>query len=163
MRLVPYSRVEEQQSRSWGADKAVTPVSRSVCRLQGNLEKLGKMLKIADMRHDSMGAFHNALYLGDVRERTRILADAGAPRPALALWLRLQPILRCRHRLQGVIRTKSDPDPASWQTLVRTGLLLLSCSVFCGVGTGGRGSFAPQSPTLIPHPGRRWCAQACSC
>ena len=35
------------------------------------------MLKIADMRHDSMGAFHNALYLGDVRERTRILADAG--------------------------------------------------------------------------------------
>ena len=46
--------------------------------ITGNLEKLGKMLKIADMRRDSMGAFHNALYLGDVRERVRILKDAGA-------------------------------------------------------------------------------------
>lgn len=27
---------------------------------------------------DVMGRFHNALYLGDVRERLRILEDAGA-------------------------------------------------------------------------------------
>ena len=45
--------------------------------ITGNLDKLAKMLKIAEMRHDSMGAFHNALYLGDVRERVKILADAG--------------------------------------------------------------------------------------
>jgi hypothetical protein len=37
------------------------------------------MLKISDMRGDVMGGFHNALYLGDVRERVRILEDAGAP------------------------------------------------------------------------------------
>ena len=43
----------------------------------GNVEKLGKMLKIAEMRNDVMGRFHNALYLGDVRERVKILEDAG--------------------------------------------------------------------------------------
>ena len=46
--------------------------------ITGNLEKLAKMLKIAEMRSDSMGRFHNALYLGDVRERVRILEEAGA-------------------------------------------------------------------------------------
>jgi len=50
--------------------------------LAGNLEKLAKMLKIAEMRNDVMGRFHNALYLGDVRERLRILEDSGA-RPLL--------------------------------------------------------------------------------
>lgn len=45
--------------------------------ITGNLEKLAKMLKIADMRSDVMGRFHNALYLGDVRERVRTLEDAG--------------------------------------------------------------------------------------
>lgn len=35
------------------------------------------MLKIAEMRNDVMGRFHNALYLGDVRERVKILEDAG--------------------------------------------------------------------------------------
>ena len=43
----------------------------------GNVEKLSKMLKIAEMRNDVMGRFHNALYLGDVRERVKILEDAG--------------------------------------------------------------------------------------
>lgn len=35
------------------------------------------MLKIAEMRSDQMGRFHNALYLGDVRERFRILEESG--------------------------------------------------------------------------------------
>lgn len=35
------------------------------------------MAKIADMRGDVMGRFHTALYLGDVRERVKILEDAG--------------------------------------------------------------------------------------
>jgi len=45
--------------------------------ITGNTEKLAKMLKIAEMRGDIMGRFHNALYLGDVRERVRILEEAG--------------------------------------------------------------------------------------
>jgi hypothetical protein len=54
--------------------------------ITGNLEKLAKMLKIAEMRSDTMGAFHNALYLGDVKERVKILGDAGqqsSPSPFL--------------------------------------------------------------------------------
>ena len=35
------------------------------------------MLKIAEMRNDVMGRFHNALYLGDVRERLHILEESG--------------------------------------------------------------------------------------
>ena len=45
--------------------------------ITGNLEKLSKMLKIAEMRNDVMGRFHNALYLGDVRERLHILEESG--------------------------------------------------------------------------------------
>jgi coatomer protein complex subunit alpha (xenin) len=44
--------------------------------ITGNLEKLEKMLKIAEMRNDIMGRFHNALYLGDVQERVRILEES---------------------------------------------------------------------------------------
>ena len=35
------------------------------------------MLKIAQMRNDVMSRFHNALYLGDVEERVRILEEVG--------------------------------------------------------------------------------------
>lgn len=45
--------------------------------ITGNHENLAKMLKISEMRDDVMGAFHNALYLGDVQERVRILQEAG--------------------------------------------------------------------------------------
>ncbi|KAJ7978509.1 Coatomer, alpha subunit [Quillaja saponaria] len=45
--------------------------------ITGNLEKLSKMLKIAEVKNDVMGQFHNALYLGDVRERVKILENAG--------------------------------------------------------------------------------------
>ncbi|KAL3910996.1 MAG: hypothetical protein SGPRY_008862, partial [Prymnesium sp.] len=44
--------------------------------ITGNIEKLRKMLKIAEMRGDIMARFHNSLYLGDVAERVRLLADA---------------------------------------------------------------------------------------
>lgn len=43
----------------------------------GNLEKLSKMLRIAEIKNDVMGQFHNALYLGDVRERVKILENVG--------------------------------------------------------------------------------------
>ncbi|XP_042477803.1 coatomer subunit alpha-1-like [Macadamia integrifolia] len=43
----------------------------------GNLEKVSKMLRIAEMKNDVMGQFHNALYLGDIQERAKILENAG--------------------------------------------------------------------------------------
>lgn len=46
--------------------------------ITGNTEKLAKMLKIAEMRQDNMARFHNALYIGDVRERLKLLEEAGA-------------------------------------------------------------------------------------
>ena len=52
--------------------------------ITGNMEKLAKMLKISEMRADVMGSFHNALYLGDIRERVRILEDAGEAPSCLA-------------------------------------------------------------------------------
>lgn len=45
--------------------------------ITGNLNKLQKMLKISEMRNDTMGRFHNALYLGDVHERIKIFEDVG--------------------------------------------------------------------------------------
>jgi coatomer protein complex subunit alpha (xenin) len=35
------------------------------------------MLKIAELRNDPMSRFQNALYLGDVEERVRLLRDVG--------------------------------------------------------------------------------------
>ncbi|KAG2172138.1 hypothetical protein INT44_006607 [Umbelopsis vinacea] len=43
----------------------------------GNTDKLRKMLKIAELRNDPMSRFQNALYLGDVEERIRLLRDVG--------------------------------------------------------------------------------------
>ncbi|KAK6932876.1 Coatomer, alpha subunit, C-terminal [Dillenia turbinata] len=45
--------------------------------ITGNMDKLTKMLKIAEVKNDVMGQFHNALYLGDVQERVKILENAG--------------------------------------------------------------------------------------
>ncbi|XP_010933645.1 coatomer subunit alpha-1 [Elaeis guineensis] len=43
----------------------------------GNMEKLSKMLRIAEIKNDVMGQFHNAMYLGDVQERVTILERTG--------------------------------------------------------------------------------------
>lgn len=43
----------------------------------GDLTKLKKMLLVCQKREDIMGRFSNALFLGDVPERIRILAEAG--------------------------------------------------------------------------------------
>ena len=45
--------------------------------ITGNADKLSKMMKIAEIKNDVMGQFHNALYLGDVAERVKILEAAG--------------------------------------------------------------------------------------
>ncbi len=41
--------------------------------ITGNMEKLRKMMKIAEIRKDTSGHYQNALYLGDVAERVKIL------------------------------------------------------------------------------------------
>eukprot|EP00300_Choanocystis_sp_HF-7_P020307 c20563_g1_i3.p1 GENE.c20563_g1_i3~~c20563_g1_i3.p1 ORF type:complete len:1208 (+),score=306.98 c20563_g1_i3:444-3626(+) len=45
--------------------------------ITGQLDKLRQMLDIAQSRGDVMGMFHNALYLGDIGERVRVLEHAG--------------------------------------------------------------------------------------
>lgn len=43
----------------------------------GNLEKLKKMMKIAEIRKDTSSHFQTALQLGDTKERIRILKNCG--------------------------------------------------------------------------------------
>ena len=45
--------------------------------ITGNLDKLKKMMKIAEIRKDTSGHFQNALYLGDAKERVKILQNCG--------------------------------------------------------------------------------------
>ncbi|CAH2232225.1 jg13318, partial [Pararge aegeria aegeria] len=45
--------------------------------ITGNLEKLGKMMKIAEIRKDVSSQFQGAMLLGDVCERIRLLKNAG--------------------------------------------------------------------------------------
>ncbi|XP_048728495.1 coatomer subunit alpha-like [Ostrea edulis] len=45
--------------------------------ITGNLEKLRKMMKIAEIRKDTSGHFQNAMYLGDVGEKVKILKGVG--------------------------------------------------------------------------------------
>ncbi len=45
--------------------------------ITGNLEKLKKMMKIAEIRKDTSGHYQNALYLGDAAERVKILKNCG--------------------------------------------------------------------------------------
>mmetsp|Transcript_35164 Transcript_35164/g.101263 ORF Transcript_35164/g.101263 Transcript_35164/m.101263 type:complete len:1217 (+) Transcript_35164:108-3758(+) len=45
--------------------------------MTGDTPKLAKMLKIAEMRNDVMSRFNNALMLGAVEERVKILAEMG--------------------------------------------------------------------------------------
>jgi len=45
--------------------------------ITGNLDKLRKMMKIAEIRKDTSGQFQNALYLGDIQERVKILNGCG--------------------------------------------------------------------------------------
>jgi len=45
--------------------------------ITGNTEKLRKMLKISEIRKDVSGHLHNALYIGDVEERIKVLKQVG--------------------------------------------------------------------------------------
>ncbi|CAI8007010.1 Coatomer subunit alpha [Geodia barretti] len=45
--------------------------------ITGNMEKLKKMTKIAEIRKDVSSQYHNALYTGDVTERVKLLRTVG--------------------------------------------------------------------------------------
>ena len=45
--------------------------------ITGNITKLERMLAIAEKRQDSMRRFNDALMLGNVEERVKVLAEAG--------------------------------------------------------------------------------------
>ncbi len=45
--------------------------------ITGNVEKLKKMLKIAEMRGDNMSRYTTSLYLGDVQEQVKMLREVG--------------------------------------------------------------------------------------
>ncbi|KAJ3292189.1 hypothetical protein HK104_005514 [Borealophlyctis nickersoniae] len=45
--------------------------------ITGNVDKLRKMLKIAEMRGENMSRYHNALYVGDVEEQVKTLREVG--------------------------------------------------------------------------------------
>lgn len=45
--------------------------------ITGNMDKLARMMKIADIRKDYVGHYMTALYLGDVREQVKVLRSTG--------------------------------------------------------------------------------------
>ena len=45
--------------------------------ITGNIQKLERMLAIAEKRSDQMRRFNNALMLGNVEERVKVLAETG--------------------------------------------------------------------------------------
>lgn len=47
--------------------------------LTGQVEKLKKMLKVAEMRQNNMAIFHTSLYLGDINERVKVLEACNQP------------------------------------------------------------------------------------
>jgi|TARA_B110000238_G_scaffold67658_1_gene74157 coatomer protein complex subunit alpha (xenin) len=79
--------------------------------ITGNEEKLSKMLKIAEMRSDVMGQFHNALYTGDVRERVRILETSGHY-PLAYLTAKTHGLEEDAQRLARILTDAGVPVPA---------------------------------------------------
>ncbi|GAA0139505.1 vesicle coat protein [Lithospermum erythrorhizon] len=61
----------------WRADDRIVIFDLQQRSILGNSDKLSKMMKIAEVKNDVMGQFHDALYLGDVEERLTILENAG--------------------------------------------------------------------------------------
>merc|ERR1740133_240236 len=45
--------------------------------ITGNTDKLRKMSKIAEHRHDVMSQCHNAMYLGDIENNVKLFASVG--------------------------------------------------------------------------------------
>jgi coatomer protein complex subunit alpha (xenin) len=67
--------------------------------ITGNFMKLKKMLSIANMRKDVMSRFNNALMLGDIDERVKIMAEMGQV-PLAALTAKTHNITEFVERLE---------------------------------------------------------------
>jgi len=67
--------------------------------ITGNIVKLKKMLKIAEMRGDVMSRFHNALMLGQIEERVKIMAEMGQV-PLAALTARTHNLTEYTEKLE---------------------------------------------------------------
>eukprot|EP00933_Yihiella_yeosuensis_P037936 TRINITY_DN31926_c0_g1_i1.p1 TRINITY_DN31926_c0_g1~~TRINITY_DN31926_c0_g1_i1.p1 ORF type:complete len:1231 (+),score=309.08 TRINITY_DN31926_c0_g1_i1:52-3744(+) len=68
--------------------------------ITGNVQKMKKMLKIAEMRGDVMSRFNNALMLGNVEERVKILAEMGQV-PLAALTAKAHNLTDFLEKLEG--------------------------------------------------------------
>ncbi|KAK6916617.1 WD40 repeat [Dillenia turbinata] len=95
--------------------------------ITGNMDKLTKMLKIAEVKNDVMGQFHNALYLGDIKERVKILENAGH--------IPLAYITASVHGLEDVAERLSDKLDGNFPTLPNgkePSLLIPPAPILCG-------------------------------
>lgn len=83
--------------------------------ITGNVPKLKKMLKIAEMRQDVMSRFNNALMMGNVEERVKIMAEMGQV-PLAALTAKAHNLTefmeKLEDQLQGVDITAQIPADA---------------------------------------------------
>merc|ERR1719498_1265202 len=71
--------------------------------ITGNTKHLRKMLKIAEMRQDVMSRFNNALMLGNVEERVKIMAEMGQV-PLAALTAKTHNITEFIERLEDQVQ-----------------------------------------------------------
>ncbi len=73
------------------------------------------MLKIASLRDDLMGRFHNSLFLGDVTERVHVLKDAGQLRLAYVT-AKLHGLEEEEKKLESLLGADKIPKniPAEW-------------------------------------------------
>jgi coatomer protein complex subunit alpha (xenin) len=79
--------------------------------ITGNAKKLGKMLIIAEKRKDVMSRFNNALMLGNIEERVKIMAEMGQV-PLAALTAKTHNITEYVERLEGQLEEGTDINAA---------------------------------------------------
>ena len=64
----------------------------------GNENNLKQMLKISELRNDSISSFQNALYLGDVEERVRLLEQVGQGKKDIFLYIYIHTIYKKKEK-----------------------------------------------------------------
>lgn len=79
--------------------------------LTGDIDKLRKMLKIAEMRMDIMARFHNSLFLGSATERARVLEEVGQL-PLAYLTASSHGLVEEADRLKGLIESVGQQVPS---------------------------------------------------
>ncbi|PSN43415.1 Coatomer subunit alpha [Blattella germanica] len=104
--------------------------------ITGNLEKLCKMMKIAEIRKDSSGHYQRALLLGLVDERMKILKDCG---------------LLSLHNLVGAIHGLLPPARRTGAKLLKPPVPIMQAETNWPLLTVSKGFFeSPSSMALAP-------------